>query len=101
MINKLSSSPSINEAEFMQYMEVENHDDFYSFNGEGKVRVWDQRGMAVVYEAALEDLQKLESELLTVGSYFIQQERGDVKKEVCLLSSFSCRSPLTQGLHTL
>lgn len=79
----------------MQYMEVENHDDFYSFNVEGKVRVWDQRGVAIVYEAALEDLQKLESELLTVGSYFIQQEGGEAKKEVCVLSC------LARGLHTL
>ena len=67
----------------MQYMEVENHNDFYSFNGEGKVRVWDQRGVAIVYEATLEDLQKLETELLTIGSYFIQKDGREAKKEVC------------------
>ena len=60
----------------MQYMEVENHDDFYSFNGEGSVKVWDNRGVGVMYDAAIEDLKRVERELLVVGTYYIQQERG-------------------------
>jgi len=64
----------ISESEFMQYMEVENHDDFYSFNEEGHVRVWDPQGVAVVYDVVLDDLLRLERELLTLGSYYIMRE---------------------------
>ena len=56
----------------MTYMEVENHDDFYSFDSSSnQIRVWDQQGVGVVYDSALGDLDDLEQELLTVGSYFI------------------------------
>ena len=56
-----SHTHSISESEFMQYMEVENHDDFYSFNEEGHVRVWDPQGVAVVYDVVLDDL------VITIG----------------------------------
>lgn len=69
-----SHTHSISESEFMQYMEVENHDDFYSFNEEGHVRVWDPQGVAVVYDVVLDDLLRLERELLTLGSYYIMRE---------------------------
>lgn len=67
----------LSESEFMQYSEVENHDDFYSFTGEGGVRVWDGRGVGIMYDVALEDLRRLEQELLVVGSHYIQQEGGE------------------------
>ena len=69
---------SISESEFMQYIEVENHDDFYSFDEEGHVRVWDSQGVAVVYDVVLEDLLRLERELLTLGSYYVLKEGGTV-----------------------
>ena len=55
----------------MTYMEVENHDDFYSFDSSNRIQVWDQQGVGVVYSSALSDLDDLEQELLTVGSYYI------------------------------
>ncbi len=57
----------------MTYMEVENHDDFYSFEASNQIRVWDQQGVGVVYDSALEDLSNLETELLTVGSYYLSK----------------------------
>ena len=39
--------------------------------------VWDQQGVGVVYDASLEDLQRLEEELLTVGTYYIQRSGGE------------------------
>ena len=99
---------SISEAEFMQCMEVENHDDFYSFSEDGHVRVWDQGGVGVTYNIAMEDLQKLEGELLTVGSYYIMKEGGKVCVCVCvclhahklnfLISPFSIH-PSTSSPH--
>ena len=65
-------------------MEVENHDDFYSFSEDGNVRVWDQGGVGVTYDVAMEDLRKLEGELLTVGSYYIMKEGGKVCVCVCV-----------------
>ncbi len=57
----------------MTYMEMENHDDFYSFEASNQIRVWDQQGVGVVYDSALEDLSNLETELLTVGSYYLSK----------------------------
>ena len=70
----------------MQYMEIENRDDFYSFtsscsSSDLPVRVWDSQGVGVMYEVALEDLQRLEEELLVIGSYYILQG-GDRRKKM-------------------
>ncbi len=70
------TSCSVDQAEFMTYMEVENHDDFYSFESPNQIRVWDQVGVAIVYDVALDDLSELESELLTLGSYYLQGTRS-------------------------
>ena len=56
----------------MQFMEVENHDDYYTFEADGHIKVRDHRGMCVVYDTALEDLDSVEKELLLVGSYYVQ-----------------------------
>ena len=61
----------VDQSEFMQYMEVENHDDFYSFEASNQIRVWDQQGVGVVYDSAIQDLSSLEKELLTVASYYL------------------------------
>lgn len=63
----------VDQSDFMRYMEVENHDDFYSFDCEGSVHVWDQRGVAILYDSSMEDLKKLETELLMVGSYYMRK----------------------------
>jgi hypothetical protein len=44
------------ESEYIEYSEVENHDDFYTIE-EGRVHVLDQRGYYIMYEAAEEDLK--------------------------------------------
>lgn len=63
----------MDQSDFMRFMEVENHDDFYAFDSDGSVHVWDMRGVAIMYDVALEDLKKLETELLTVGSYYMRK----------------------------
>ena len=65
----------------MQFTEVENHDDFYEFLlvpevGRGVVTIWDPQGVKIVYDAALEDLRRLEKEVLTVGTYYIEKGEG-------------------------
>lgn len=64
-------------SEFMQFAEVENLHDFYSVEGRF-VHTQDQRGFYIVYDAALQDLEELEKQILLVGSRFIQ--RNSVKK---------------------
>lgn len=58
----------------MEFPEVENLQDFYSTDSR-LVHTQDQRGLYVVYDAALEDMERLERELLLVGSHFIQRSR--------------------------
>ncbi|TNN78252.1 hypothetical protein EYF80_011492 [Liparis tanakae] len=60
-------------SEFMEFAEVENLHDFYSAEGR-LVHAQDQRGLFVVYDAALGDLRELEEELLLVGSRFLQRD---------------------------
>ncbi|XP_042565686.1 uncharacterized protein si:ch73-242m19.1 isoform X2 [Clupea harengus] len=58
-------------SEFMEFPEVDNHHDYYS--GEGRhVCTQDQRGLFVVYSAALRDLEELEHTLLLMASYYTQ-----------------------------
>ena len=54
-------------------MDVENHDDFYSFDKDNQIKVWDSNGVGVVYDVALEDLKLLEAELQVVGSYYLSK----------------------------
>lgn len=46
----------ISESEFIEFSEVENHDDFYSVE-EGRVHVQDQRGYYIMYDSAINDLE--------------------------------------------
>lgn len=61
----------------MEFAEVENLHDFYS-SEQRFIHTQDQRGFYVMYDAALNDLEELRSELLLVGSHFIQ--RSQIKK---------------------
>ena len=46
----------VQESEFMEFSDIENHNDFYSID-EGRVHVQDQRGYYVIYDCALDDLK--------------------------------------------
>ena len=46
----------MNETEFMEFTDIENHDDFYTLE-EGRVHVQDQRGYYIMYDAAEKDLK--------------------------------------------
>ena len=48
---------SVTEHEFMTHMEVENHDDYYTFETDGRIIVSDSTGTNIVYDAALVDLR--------------------------------------------
>ena len=63
----------VNQSEFMTFMEVENHDDFYSFDKDNHVKVWDSNGVGVVYDVAIDDLKQLEVELQIVGSFYLSK----------------------------
>ena len=41
----------------MTYMEVENHDDFYTFETDGRVIVSDSTGTNIIYDVAFDDLR--------------------------------------------
>ena len=62
---------SIDQSDFMRYMEVENHDDFFNFSDDGTVQVRDQRGVTIMYDSALEDLKEVEHELMRVGTLYM------------------------------
>ncbi|XP_072026117.1 uncharacterized protein [Amphiura filiformis] len=70
----------ISESEFMEFSEVENHDDFYSVD-EGRVHVQDQRGYYVIYDAAQEDFKVLEKDLLLIATHFIEKDRNNRMNE--------------------
>ena len=46
----------MSEAEFMEFSDIDNHDDFYTID-EGRIHVQDQRGYFVMYDAAVTDLE--------------------------------------------
>nr|KAI8733110.1 hypothetical protein BgiMline_029055 [Biomphalaria glabrata] len=64
----------MSESEFIEFSEVENHDDFYSLE-DGRVLVLDQKGHYIMYDKALEDFSKLEKELKMVASYYIEKDQ--------------------------
>ena len=47
----------LSELEFMEYAEIENHDDYYTVDEKDFVHVQDQRGYYIMYEAAEKDLK--------------------------------------------
>ncbi|XP_067099474.1 uncharacterized protein si:ch73-242m19.1 [Osmerus mordax] len=63
-------------SEFMEFPEVENLHDFYC-SEERFLHTQDQRGLYVVYDAALRDLEELGDTLLLLGSFYIQRGRRE------------------------
>ncbi|XP_048348944.1 uncharacterized protein LOC125430762 isoform X3 [Sphaerodactylus townsendi] len=64
----------VHSSQFMEFAEVENHDDFYTTE-DAYIHTQDQRGVYVMYDAALQDLKDLEKELLLVATQYIQTEK--------------------------
>ena len=73
-INIYLSVCRMNEAEFMEFSDIENHEDFYSYE-EGRIHVQDQRGYYVMYSAALDDLATLEQDLLLISTHYIEKDK--------------------------
>ncbi|XP_045150539.1 uncharacterized protein LOC123522212, partial [Echinops telfairi] len=72
------ASPAEHKAhsvKFMEFSEVENQDDYYSA-GAGCVHIQDRRGVYVMYDAALQDLQEREAEMLLVASHYVEKEKS-------------------------
>lgn len=67
----------MHSAQFMEFAEVENHDDFHT-RDDGYIHTQDQRGAYIVYDVALEDLKKLENQLLLVASQYIEKDKSKI-----------------------
>ncbi|XP_060112838.1 uncharacterized protein LOC132585047 [Heteronotia binoei] len=64
----------VHSLQFMEFAEVENHDDFYTTE-DAYIHTQDQRGFYVMYDVALQDLKDLEKELLLVATQYIEMEK--------------------------
>ncbi|XP_051501949.1 uncharacterized protein si:ch73-242m19.1 [Myxocyprinus asiaticus] len=101
--NYIYNSPvdyKVHCAEFMEFPEVENLHDYYSTDG-SFIHTQDQRGLYIIYDAALVDLKELEHHLLLTASHFIQKNREsyaskeflagmDVDRLAVLLDTWTC-----------
>jgi len=47
----------MSETAFLEFSDVDNHDDYYSVDEEGQVHVRDERGCYVMYDAAIDDMR--------------------------------------------
>uniref|UniRef100_A0A5K3ERZ5 DUF4549 domain-containing protein n=2 Tax=Mesocestoides corti TaxID=53468 RepID=A0A5K3ERZ5_MESCO len=65
----------IKETEFMQFADIENHDDFY-YHVDHRIHVRDQVGCWVVYNCAVEDYNCLERDLMLLATHFIQKDKA-------------------------
>ena len=54
--DKLPYVYRLSEVDFMEFSDVENHDDFYMID-EGRIHVQDQKGYYIMYDAAVKDLK--------------------------------------------
>ncbi|XP_066849266.1 uncharacterized protein [Anser cygnoides] len=67
----------VHSAQFMEFAEVENHDDFHT-REDGYIHTQDQRGAYIIYDVALEDLKELENQMLLVASQYIEKDKSNV-----------------------
>ncbi|XP_059501211.1 uncharacterized protein LOC125452245 [Stegostoma tigrinum] len=58
--------------EFMEFSEIENHDDFYT-SEEDLIHTQDQRGIYIIYDVAIKDLTELENQLLLLATQYIEK----------------------------
>lgn len=68
--------PQVHSAEFMEFSEVDNFHDYYS-SEKDCVHTQDARGLYIVYDVAIRDLEELEHTLLLVASSYIQKSIGE------------------------
>ncbi|XP_021364139.1 uncharacterized protein LOC110457263 isoform X2 [Mizuhopecten yessoensis] len=89
-IHNTPADYKLNESEFIQYADVDNHDDFYTIE-EGRVHVHDQRGYFIIYDAAEADLKDLEKDLLLVATHYIEKDRDFRQQSRIVRSSDSMK----------
>ncbi|XP_069582750.1 uncharacterized protein [Ranitomeya imitator] len=65
----------VHSAEFMEFSEVENHNDFYTVE-DGIIHTQDQRGAYVMYDAALEDFKHLQEQMLLLTTLYIEKDQS-------------------------
>jgi hypothetical protein len=65
----------MSESEFMEFTEIENHDDYYSLDEKENIHVQDHRGLYIMYDAAVNDLKKMDEELVRIASYYIAKDK--------------------------
>ena len=103
----------------MQFHDIENHDDFYSFDkshDDVNSTIWkcavtsakaysphstnvtphvqDYRGFYIVYDAALQDLENLTDELLMLASHYIEKDESNFY--YCLSFAFYIRNSFVE-----
>ncbi|XP_060545086.1 uncharacterized protein LOC117660839 isoform X3 [Pantherophis guttatus] len=81
----------VQSVQFMEFAEVENHDDFYTVE-EAYIHTQDQRGAFVMYDVALQDLKETEKHLLLVASQYIEVGKGQKAGPDSSSSSYSRRA---------
>ncbi|XP_067841118.1 uncharacterized protein si:ch73-242m19.1 [Heptranchias perlo] len=59
--------------EFMEFSEIENHDDFYTTE-DSYIHTQDQRGFYIMYDVAIKDLKELENQLLLLATQYIEKD---------------------------
>ncbi|XP_048257717.1 uncharacterized protein LOC124151794 isoform X2 [Haliotis rufescens] len=64
----------MSESEFIEFSEVENHDDFYTIE-EGRIHVVDQRGYYIMYDMAVSDVENREKDFMLIATHFIEKDR--------------------------
>lgn len=65
----------LNETEFIEFSDVDNHDDFYTID-DGRIHVQDQRGYYIVYDSAIKDMEDLEKDLMLLATHYIEKEQN-------------------------
>ncbi|XP_030051526.1 uncharacterized protein LOC115465264 [Microcaecilia unicolor] len=65
----------VQSVQFMEFSEADNHDDYYSVDGDGCMHTQDQRGTYIMYNVALSDLKELEEQLLLVATKCMERAR--------------------------
>ncbi|XP_073531933.1 uncharacterized protein [Phyllobates terribilis] len=65
----------VHSEEFMEFSEVENHNDLYTVE-DGIIHTQDQRGVYVMYDAALEDIKQLQDHMLLLTTLYIEKDRS-------------------------
>ncbi|KAG8123958.1 hypothetical protein E2320_019560 [Naja naja] len=91
LISTAEDASWVHSVQFMEFAEVENHDDFYTVE-EAYIHTQDQRGAFVMYDVALQDLKETEKQLLLVASQYIEVEKGQKAGPDSSSNSYSRRA---------